>query len=71
MVFLLPSSLQALRTRLESRGPDDENSVERRIQIAQDEVNYYPSYEYVIINEDIEKSSPSNRAWSRIVWFTW
>lgn len=57
MVFLLPPSPQVLRTRLESRGLDDENSVERRPQIAQDEINYYPSYEYVIINEDIEKSS--------------
>ena len=57
MVFLLPPSLQVLRTRLESRGLDDENSVEERLRIAQDEVNYYSNYEYVIINEDIEKSS--------------
>ena len=57
MVFLLPPSLQVLRTRLESRGLDDENSVKRRLRIAQDEVNYYPDYEYVIINDDIEKSS--------------
>ena len=48
MVFLLSPSLQVLRTRLESGGVDDENSVERRLHIAQDEVNYYPSYEYVI-----------------------
>ena len=57
LIFVLPPSLQALRTRLKARGLDKENVIETRLQIAKNEINHYENYEYVIINEDIEESS--------------
>ena len=56
MIFVLPPSFEVLRQRLEGRGLDDEEVIERRLQIAKDEIKYYVDYDFVIINSDIRQS---------------
>ena len=56
MIFVLPPSFQELENRLRRRGLDDEAVIERRLQIARDEINSYRNYDYVIINRVLEDS---------------
>ncbi|RPJ86162.1 MAG: guanylate kinase, partial [Acidobacteria bacterium] len=56
LIFVLPPSFQALRERLLRRGLDDRETIERRLRIARKEVTCYSKYDYLIINQDIERS---------------
>jgi len=56
LIFVLPPSFQALRERLLRRGLDDRETIERRLRIARKEVTCYRKYDYLIINQDIERS---------------
>jgi guanylate kinase len=55
MIFVLPPSFQVLRGRLMNRGLDDPEVVEKRLQIAKDEIKYYVNYDFVIINSEIRQ----------------
>ncbi len=56
LIFVLPPSFRALRERLLKRGLDERETIERRLRIARQEVVCYSKYDYVIVNEDIERS---------------
>ena len=56
MIFVLPPSFQELEQRLRLRGLDDSDVIERRLQIAREEINSYRNYDYVIINRVLEDS---------------
>ena len=53
-VFIAPPSLQALRTRLIGRGTDDGAEVERRLDVAEQELEARPEFEHVVINDRLE-----------------
>ena len=53
-VFVLPPSLEALRTRLEGRGKDPPEAIARRLAGARDEVSHVLEFEYIIVNERFE-----------------
>ena len=53
-VFLLPPSLDELRRRLESRGTDSAEVIAGRMKRARSEISHYDSYDYVLINDDVE-----------------
>lgn len=55
-VFVFAPSYQVLSDRLRKRGLDDDEVIRGRLQIASGEIRCYREYEYVIINDDIEKS---------------
>lgn len=55
-VFILPPSMQELRLRLQRRNSDDEIEIERRLAEAQKEISKSNKYDYVIINDDLDKS---------------
>ena len=56
LVFVFPPSLEVLKTRLKDRGLDDPSIIDKRLRIAKKEIQYYTSYQYVIINRKIEES---------------
>ena len=58
-VFVLPPSRQALRERLEGRGQDDSEVIERRMRDAEAEMSHYGEYDYVLINDDFEQALDS------------
>ena len=51
-IFILPPSIGALQERLESRGQDAPDVIERRIRAASEEISHAPEFEYVIINQE-------------------
>jgi guanylate kinase len=53
-VFLLPPSLAELRRRLETRGTDTVEVIDGRMERARAEISHYDSYDYVLINDDVE-----------------
>ncbi|MEH6632733.1 MAG: guanylate kinase [Halopseudomonas aestusnigri] len=55
-VFILPPSLKELERRLYARAQDSEEVVKGRMSKAADEMSHWAEYDYIIINENIEKS---------------
>jgi guanylate kinase len=53
-VFIAPPSLDALRARLVGRGTDDAEEVERRLQVAEQELNAQPEFAHVVVNDRLE-----------------
>ncbi|MEW6585152.1 MAG: guanylate kinase [Nitrospirota bacterium] len=56
-VFILPPSLEALRTRLEERMTETGEMREKRLKAALSEIGKYTDYDYVIINLVLEAAS--------------
>ena len=55
-IFLLPPSITELHRRLVSRGQDDAEVIARRMQKSWDEISHWGSYDYVLINDDLDKT---------------
>jgi guanylate kinase len=55
-VFILPPSMEALRARLEQRGQDPPEAIERRLRAALGEMAHAPEFEFVIVNERFEQA---------------
>jgi len=51
-IFIVPPSLDALRERLEQRGQDSAEVIERRVAAARAELKQAHRFQYVIINQD-------------------
>lgn len=56
LVFLVPPSWQELEKRLANRGTEDEEKVARRVKQAKREIEYAPHYDYLIVNDDINRA---------------
>ena len=52
-VFVMPPSFQVLEQRLRGRSKDSEEAIQRRLQVARDEVAAFTEYEFVVVNDDI------------------
>ncbi len=52
MIFILPPSRQALRTRLCNRAQDSSKVIEQRLAGAIAEMQEYVNFDYVVINDD-------------------
>ncbi len=52
-VFINPPSLEALRERLEGRGTDSQESIERRLANAEGEMARAAEYMYQVTNDDL------------------
>jgi len=55
-VFVLPPSVTALQQRLQGRGQDSMEIIERRMRDARSESSHYNEYQYLIINDDFDKA---------------
>lgn len=53
-VFLLPPSLDALRERLERRGSDAPEEIDRRLEAARRELEEGPRFDYAVVNDRLE-----------------
>ena len=56
LIFLLPPSWQELTKRLANRRTEDEEKVAERIKRAKREIEYAPHYDYLIVNDDINRA---------------
>ena len=55
-IFVLPPSLEELKSRIVGRGTETQEEIEQRFSCAFEEINQIVNYDYFIVNEDIEKS---------------
>jgi guanylate kinase len=61
-VFILPPSIKALATRLQSRATDSEEVIARRLRVAREELKHYAEYDYLIMNDDLERAYDALRS---------
>ena len=54
-IFILPPSTDELKKRLKRRAEDSDEIVENRMSKARSEISHWVEYDYVLINEDINK----------------
>jgi guanylate kinase len=56
-VFITTPSLSVLEQRLKSRGTDSDGTIEKRINNAKEEIYSFLKYDYLIINDDLQKAA--------------
>ena len=56
-IFILPPTKKELEERLKRRAQDTAFEVNKRMLQASDEISHYMEYNYIIINNDLEKAS--------------
>lgn len=55
-IFIMPPSMKELKNRIEKRGTETEQEVTKRFQASYEEINYVSKYNYIVINDEIEKA---------------
>jgi guanylate kinase len=53
-IFIFPPSLGALRDRLENRGQDDVETVDKRMSAAFEELSHWHEFDYLIVNDQFD-----------------
>ena len=53
-LFILPPSLEALKSRLQARGQDSEDTIDLRMRAARDEMSHWDEADYLIINDHFD-----------------
>lgn len=54
-VFILPPSTSELERRLHKRAQDSAETVARRMAKASDEISHWAEYDYIVINNDLDR----------------
>ena len=58
-VFVLPPSVEELERRLKERKQDNDEIVQKRMSRASDEMSHYAEYDYILVNDDFNKTIKS------------
>lgn len=53
-IFILPPSLTALRNRLNSRGQDNQEVIEKRMAAACEDISHAGEFDYIIVNDNFD-----------------
>ncbi len=56
-VFITTPSKETLKKRLHNRGTDNKDTIDRRVKHALEEMKFVGRYDYLLINDNFEKSS--------------
>ena len=62
LIYVLPPSLEVLENRLRGRGADDEKVMAKRLNLAMDDMKKCVRYDYIIVNDDLEKAKEQAHA---------
>ena len=55
-VFILPPSIDALRSRLIGRDQDSAETIDRRMRAARSELEHYNEFDHIVVNDDFERA---------------
>ncbi len=55
-IFILPPSRETLKERLEKRGQDGDEIIQRRMHDAVNEMSHYAEFDYLVINDDFDRA---------------
>ena len=61
LIYIAPPSIEALRERLIGRGTESLERIEERLKIAEKELEEVDFYDYVVVNDDLEKATNAVR----------
>ena len=56
-IFILPPSIEELERRMQKRGQDAPEVIQRRMAVAREEISHAPEFNYAIINKDFDEAS--------------
>ncbi len=56
-IFILPPTMASLESRLRGRNTDSDEIIARRLKEAQDQIDHCGSFDYLVINDDLESAS--------------
>lgn len=56
LVFIRPPDREVQRARLAGRGRDDAATIERRLEIAEQEESMAAHFDYVVVNDDLDRA---------------
>ena len=57
LIFMIPPDEKELRKRLTERGTEDEQTIDRRMNRAIEEMEFIPQYDYIVINDTVKKAA--------------
>ncbi|QDL90695.1 guanylate kinase [Paroceanicella profunda] len=61
-IFILPPSIADLESRLRGRGQDSEEVIAGRMSRSRDEISHWAEYDYVLVNDDLDRCEAELRA---------
>ncbi len=61
-IFILPPSIEALRDRLNSRGQDNSDVIQRRLREAAEEISHFNEFDYLVVNDEFDHAVDQLRA---------
>ena len=50
----MPPSFEVLEQRLRGRSKDSEEAIQRRLQVAREEVAAFAEYDYIVVNDELD-----------------
>ena len=56
LIYILPPSLKELEDRLRGRKTEDEETIQKRMQITKEELRQIDIYDYAVINDNLEET---------------
>jgi len=61
-IFILPPSMNELKSRLKRRAEDTDEAIAKRLHNARLEIEHWRDYDYVVINRDLDRAFAEVRA---------
>lgn len=61
-IFILPPSMGELKSRLQRRAEDSAETIEKRLANAREEIAHWQEYDYVVVNDDLDRAYGAVRA---------
>jgi guanylate kinase len=61
-IFILPPSMKELAARLKRRAEDSDQTIETRLKNARLEIEHWREYDYVVVNDDLDRAFSAVRA---------
>ena len=61
LIYIAPPSIEVLKERLISRGTESIEKINQRLEIAERELKEVDFYDYVVINDDLDKATDEVR----------
>ena len=55
-IYMLPPSIKELRRRLENRGTDSKEIIDKRMNMILDKITHWDEFDYVIVNVNLEET---------------
>jgi guanylate kinase len=55
-IFVHPGSMEELELRLRQRGTETEDAIQRRLEVAREEMSFRHRYQHQVINRNLEEA---------------